>query len=180
MSFLSLGEVKVMKEIGGYIELDNFSGQEYHKNAVALNCARNCLAYLIESKKISKLFVPYYLCYSVMTVAAKYEVACEYYNVNEKFKPILDVSVGERECVYIVNYYGMLTDSDIENYKLAWKNIIVDNTQDFFREPKTETYRWKGYIIFWDVMKRMRLNFMKNPLKITLIFFMSQSRRCLN
>jgi hypothetical protein len=44
-----------MKEIGGYLELDRYNGSIFHKGAVALNCGRNCLAYLIKTKKIKKL-----------------------------------------------------------------------------------------------------------------------------
>lgn len=37
-----------MEEIGGYIEFENFRGRgEYYENAIALNCGRNCLAYLL-------------------------------------------------------------------------------------------------------------------------------------
>ena len=41
-----------MKEIGGYIELDTYGSSSMHENAIKLNTARNCLAYLIETKKI--------------------------------------------------------------------------------------------------------------------------------
>ena len=43
-----------MKEIGGYIELDTYTGKEYHEDAVALNCGRNALIYLIRAKRIKK------------------------------------------------------------------------------------------------------------------------------
>ena len=38
-----------MKEIGGYIELDTYTGREYHEGALALNSGRNALIYLIVS-----------------------------------------------------------------------------------------------------------------------------------
>lgn len=47
-----------MKEIGGYIELDEVTGEEYYKKAIALNSGRHCLEYLIKSRKISKLYLP--------------------------------------------------------------------------------------------------------------------------
>ena len=43
-----------MREIGGYIELEHYQGNEYHKG-IALNSGRNCLRYLIKAKKIQKL-----------------------------------------------------------------------------------------------------------------------------
>lgn len=48
------------KEIGGFIEFEYFHGEEFHKNAIALNIARNCLAYIVIAKKIKHLHLPYF------------------------------------------------------------------------------------------------------------------------
>ena len=63
-----------MKEIGGYLELDHYSGYEFYQEAIPLNCARNCLAYLIEAKGIRKIYLPLYLCSSVKETCEKYSV----------------------------------------------------------------------------------------------------------
>ena len=47
------------REIGGYFQLESFSGQEYYCNLVALNSARNCLLYLLKAKKIR---IKFHLC----------------------------------------------------------------------------------------------------------------------
>lgn len=44
-----------MKEIGGYIEFPQFDGNMFHEKGIALNLARNCLSYIIESRRIKKL-----------------------------------------------------------------------------------------------------------------------------
>ena len=44
-----------MKEYGGYIELDRYTGSEYYSDLVSLNCGRSCLRYLIEAKNIKKI-----------------------------------------------------------------------------------------------------------------------------
>ena len=51
-----------MREIGGYIELDTYTGSMLHEDAVKLNCGRNALAYLLEAKKIKKLWMPKFMC----------------------------------------------------------------------------------------------------------------------
>lgn len=51
-----------MKEIGGYIELDTFTGPMLHGDGIKLNCGRNALAYLIEAKDIRKLWMPKFMC----------------------------------------------------------------------------------------------------------------------
>lgn len=35
-----------MKEIGGFLEWETYSGAEYHQEALALNSARNALRFL--------------------------------------------------------------------------------------------------------------------------------------
>ena len=44
-----------MREIGGYFELDKYSMPMLHEGAIALNCGRITLAYLIEAKGIEKI-----------------------------------------------------------------------------------------------------------------------------
>ena len=41
-----------MKEIGGYMERETYRLPMRHEGAVALNCGRNALAYLIEARNI--------------------------------------------------------------------------------------------------------------------------------
>lgn len=124
-----------MKEIGGYMEFERLQGCEYHSTAIALNYGRNCLAYLIEAKQIKKIHLPLFLCDSVKLVCEKYNVECDYYHIDEQFRLLFDQELKHDEYIYIVNYYGTLKDSDIIRYKDRWKNIIIDNTQDFFRFP---------------------------------------------
>ncbi len=60
-----------MKEIGGYIELDTYTGAMLHEKAIALNCGRGALEYLCEAKMIRKLYLPYFLCDSVPNLCKK-------------------------------------------------------------------------------------------------------------
>lgn len=41
-----------MKEIGGYIELDTYTGKMLHSDGLKLNCGRNALAYIIKANGI--------------------------------------------------------------------------------------------------------------------------------
>ena len=64
-----------MKEIGGYIELDTYTGAMLHEKAIALNCGRGALEYLCEAKMIRKLYLPYFLCDSVPNLCKKNKLA---------------------------------------------------------------------------------------------------------
>ena len=124
-----------MREIGGYLELENFKCEEYYSDFIALNSARNALLYLLKSKRIKKIYLPYFLCESVANLCLRENYCFEYYNVNRYFHPIFEKSLGNNEYLYIVNYYGQLDNCAIEKLKKKYSNIILDNVQAFFQEP---------------------------------------------
>ena len=124
-----------MKEIGGYIELDVAQGEEYHKNAIAVNSGRHALEYIIRAKKIRKLYIPYYLCASIRKLCEKCDCEYEFYRIKSDFSPDFNKKLAENEFLYIVNYYGQIENSKISEYKNVYKNIIVDNAQAFFQKP---------------------------------------------
>lgn len=124
-----------MKEYGGYIELEKFHGEIFHANAIALNCGRNALAYLCEAKKIRKLYIPFFLCASVPNLCNRIGVQYEYYRISERFEPIFSGTLASDEWLYVVNYYGQLSNRVLEEWKKKYKRVIVDNAQSYFQIP---------------------------------------------
>lgn len=123
-----------MKEIGGYIELDQYSLPMMHEGAIALNCGRNALAYVLRSKNIKKIHIPYFLCDSVKEVCFKEHVEVSFYSIGIDFFPT-NLEVKNNEWVYIVNYYGQYNHEIIKKFKDDYQNIIVDNAQAYYEMP---------------------------------------------
>lgn len=123
-----------MKEIGGYIELDKYYLPMLHENAIALNLARNCLAYLIEAKRIKKIAIPKLLCDSVGIICRSAGVKISYYSVGLDFLPV-DIEVEKEEWLYLVNFYGQICNEKIESIKNKYGKLIVDNVQAYFQKP---------------------------------------------
>ncbi|MGN0521689.1 MAG: hypothetical protein ACI4IQ_03520 [Eubacterium sp.] len=123
-----------MKELGGYIELDRYNLPMLHENAVALNCARNCLAYLIRAHKIKKIALPYFLCSSVKNLCHKENVQTSFYHIDADFMPV-EINLADGEWLYAVNYYGQLTSEKTELLKQKYGRIIIDNAQAYFDMP---------------------------------------------
>ncbi len=121
------------KEIGGYFGLEDFAGQEYYPEAVAVNSGRNALLYIAKARGVQKLYIPYYLCDSVSGLCEREGIPFEYYHVDEHFRPVFDRTLGEHEWLYVVNYFGQVTDE--ESLKARYSRIIFDNVQAFFRKP---------------------------------------------
>lgn len=126
--------MREMAEIGGYMGLELNEGRMLHEDALALNTARNCLAYLIEARGIRQIALPYYLCDSVARLCESCHVEIQFYCVDENLLPIDVKSLGSGY-LYLVNYYGQLTKEQILGYKAACPRLIVDNIQAYFEEP---------------------------------------------
>lgn len=123
------------KEIGGYIEFETYHGTLLHENAIALNCGRNALAYLCEARQIRKLYLPAFLCDSVPNLCKRIGVAYEFYSIDTQLKPLFTKALAPHEWLYLVNYYGQLSNSEIENWKAHYGRIVVDNCQSYFQMP---------------------------------------------
>lgn len=124
-----------MKEYGGYIEFETFHGKMLHENAVALNCGRNALAYLCKAKKIKKVYLPYFICSSVPDLCKKIGVECEKYSINKHYEPIFNHKLENDEWLYIVNFYGQLSNDYLNFWKKKYGRIIVDNAQSYYQMP---------------------------------------------
>lgn len=127
-----------MKEIGGYIELDKYNLPMLHEEAVRLNSARSCLAYLIESKGIKKIALPKFLCRVVSDICKRYKVDIRYYSIGLDFKPIkedIECESIDNEWFYLVNFYGQISNSYMLEMKERYEKLIVDNVQSYYQKP---------------------------------------------
>ena len=124
-----------MKEIGGYFGLEQFTDRSMYADLIAVNSARNALVYILRSRGIKKLYIPYYLCNSVSGVCDREGFAYEYYNIGEDLLPKFEKTLDAGEYLYVVNYFGQITDESIIALKEKHQNIICDNVQAFFRNP---------------------------------------------
>lgn len=124
-----------MREIGGYIELDSYHLPMLHEEAVALNCGRNALAYLMKARAIKKLWLPRFLCDSVPDVCKREGVPYSLYGISQDFLPEQGLQLSEGEWLYMVNYYSQLTNEQITAYAAKYKRVIVDNAQSYFQPP---------------------------------------------
>lgn len=121
-------------EIGGYIEFEKYNNPMLHDEAVKLNCGRNALAYLIEAKNIRAIAMPRFMCDSCTGILEKYGVHVRYYSIGLDFKP-KDINVQRDEWLYLVNFYGQLSNEYIETIKKKNIRIIVDNAHAYFQLP---------------------------------------------
>jgi hypothetical protein len=123
------------KEIGGYLELETFKGNEFYPKAIPLDCGRNCLRYLIRSRRIKTIYLPYFMC-SVVEDACKKE-NCEmiFYHIGKDLRPLNIGGIPSDGFLYLCNYFGQISNKEILDFKEQYENLIVDNVQAFFQKP---------------------------------------------
>ena len=127
-----------MKEYGGYFELDTYRLPMLHEGTKALNCGRNCLAYLIKARNIKKLKMPYFMCECVFEVSKRYGAEISFYHIDKHFKPV-NITLADDEWLYVMNYYGQLTQDYLAELKQKYDRVIIDNAQAYFDMPIDNT-----------------------------------------
>lgn len=127
-----------MKEIGGYFSFERLINDEYHHNLIRINTARNALLYILKAKEIKKVYLPYFLCNSVSEMLHKNGYEFEHYKINDEFMPQFNGNIQNNECLYVVNYYGQLSNEKVTLLKQKFNQIILDNTHAFFQKPLSE------------------------------------------
>ena len=104
------------KEIGGYLELEEPAGQEYYPDLCGVNLGRTALLWLMEARRCKKIYLPFFLCDSVTGACERSGAEIEFYHMDEGLHPVLEErTLPEGEYLYLVNYYGQLTDDKIRN-----------------------------------------------------------------
>lgn len=124
----------MIKEFGGYFELELAKGKEYHPDAIALNTGRNALEYILRTRNYKKVFIPYYTCEVVLEPFRKLGIKYDFYRIDENLKPIIDFKMQKDEAILINNYFGV-TGHFVKEIASKYHNVIVDNSQAFFEKP---------------------------------------------
>jgi hypothetical protein len=126
------------KAIGGYFELELRQGEHYHKNAIMLNTARNCLEYILKAKEYAKIYIPYYTCEVVLEPIKKHNIEFEFYSINENLEPVRIYLLKVNEAFLYTNYFGLKQNTVKKLAETYGNQLIVDNSQAFFAERLNE------------------------------------------
>ena len=123
-----------MKPIGGYFSLEINEGRELHAQALHLNAGRYALEYILKARGYRKVYIPYYICESVLQPLKRLGVEYEFYHINEQLEPAKELKPKAEEAVLYVNFFG-LKNRYADTFCYAYPNTILDQTQAFYSEP---------------------------------------------
>ena len=139
-----------MKAIGGYPELELRKGKHYHKDAIRLNTARNCLEYLLLARQYKKVYLPYYTCEAVLEPFDKSPLDVPeigFYQIDINLDPTYLPDLKDGEAFLYTNYFGLKQDTVERLVKAYGSQLIVDNSQAFFDMP------YQGVDTFYSARK---------------------------
>ena len=126
----------IHRTIGGFIQMDELVGTEYHLTPLRFNLCRNAFITLVSERRYKHIYVPFLMCSCITDALDHHNIRYSYYHIDEKFKPIIDFEVSDTEAVIIINYLGTLSAEEITGYVNQYKNVIIDNTQAFYSVPE--------------------------------------------
>lgn len=122
------------KFIGGLLPFELPEAVEYHKRAIHLNSARYALEYLLRIKNYKEIYLPAYICDSVLQPIKRLNLAYVFYRIDQQFMPVLEQEPENDFCLLYVNYFGVNRVA-AEAVSHHFKHVIIDNTQAFFEQP---------------------------------------------
>ncbi|NQY63322.1 MAG: hypothetical protein HRT38_06240 [Alteromonadaceae bacterium] len=123
-------------DIGGYGQLDiSIKNAGIHKGAMALQSARACLYFYLEKVDVKVLYLPLYICNSLLPAINSLGIKVKWYSIDEGLLPSEVPHLEKGEFFLIVNYFGLLTKQIEKLLTCKTANIIIDNSQALFAKP---------------------------------------------
>lgn len=125
-------------EYGGFLPLELNKGcdyfEKYGNDVSRLNTGRNAIVCALIDACAKKVFLPKYNCEYVRETISKYGISIELYSLNDKFEPVI-TNFSENDWILYTNYFGVLNIHNINSIIKKYRNVIIDNTQDFYFKP---------------------------------------------
>lgn len=126
-----------LPEIGGYFEFSLSSSNQFpYPNAIKYHSGRSAFYDLIRKSKIKKIWMPRFICDSMLEPLKLLNVKILFYNLQANFFPILPEKLNKDEYLLYVNYFGICDSIQKELLNLyPSKQVIFDHAQAFFVQP---------------------------------------------
>ncbi len=136
-----------MNPIGGFFELETSSKcSPYHctGNLISLNTGRASLNYILRQIHPRKLYLPFYICDSMVSAVQANNIDIQYYPLDKNLDPVIDFSVDGNECIIYVNYFGLKTVTVKNLIRKFGSSVIVDNVQAFFEKNYEDVWSFNS------------------------------------
>lgn len=125
------------QEIGGYFGLDlPSSGTNPHSDAIALNSARNSLLYTLRIRRPARVFLPSYICGSMLQPLKQAGIPHHFYAIDERLQIAQPPELGASELLVYVNYFGLQNAYCRQLAATYGQALVIDNSQALYADPQ--------------------------------------------
>ena len=122
-----------MKEYGGYFELELNDFGDLYQGARYFQSARASLRAVFEASQQSVVYMPYYICKSVVYAAKNARKNVVFYQINETLMPKIPFSFPESALLLYVNYFGLCQNNiHLLLNVIPKKQLVIDNSHALF------------------------------------------------
>lgn len=124
--------------IGGYFELELPVGSgSLYPEAIKYQSARSAFYAVLDHCKPKRVWVPYYICDTMLAPLEQLGVETVFYSLNRDFTIAENIELAPSDKLLYVNYFGLCSNYQDELLQRFSPNqVIFDNSQAFFCSPK--------------------------------------------
>ncbi|HHC7318802.1 hypothetical protein G6364_13370 [Vibrio cholerae] len=123
--------------IGGYFSLELPQPKEhYHPDLLHFQSARAAFYSLLRTGSPRKVWMPYYICDSMLSPLYEIGVPVSFYSLNSDFSVKDDIELLDGEWIVYVNYFGICgAEQNRLLSKYPKEQLVFDHSQAFFQKP---------------------------------------------
>lgn len=125
------------KAIGGYFELEIPQAKtDFHPRAHKFQSARAAFYALLLAGKPKKVWMPRYICDSMLAPLEKARIEYDFYCISDDFQIKGDLRLAKNEWLFYVNYFGICANQQKQIMDMFDPcQIVFDHSQAFFSKP---------------------------------------------
>ncbi len=126
------------KAIGGYFELElPPPSQTKYQDALKYQSARAAFLALLRASKPNRVWMPHYICESMLAPVKAAGIEICYYSLDKQFGIVEKIILGRADILLYVNYFNVCS-AQVEKILNQFNplQIVLDFSQAFFAAPK--------------------------------------------
>jgi hypothetical protein len=142
-----------LKAIGGFFEIESrgCADGSYHEGSPSFANGRSALYQILKIKPATKIYLPYFICDSVIEPIARLCMQIEFCSIDSEFEFSNLPVISENEFLLAVNYFGIKGEYISSLCETYGERLIVDNTQAFFRKSEINSFSFNSCRKFFGV-----------------------------
>lgn len=110
-----------------------------------INLARSCFALILDTLKPEIIYLPFYICDSMVDPILKRQIPLRFYSIGRDFQPKeLPGSLGPKHLLVYVNYFGLMSRTCLQLQNQYHEQLVCDNSQSLLLQDSEECWSFNS------------------------------------